>query len=134
MTRHPSGDSFRIWDLPPDLRAPAVARDLTRKTLADWGLDAVADDILLVVSELVTNAAVHGAPPIRLQLRLEPECLYGSVVDHGGILPRRVNTQDDMTEHGRGLALISTITTSAGWKHTPAGATHVWFTYRLPRR
>jgi anti-sigma regulatory factor (Ser/Thr protein kinase) len=46
--------------------APAsAARDFSRRTLRSWGLTgseraALASDIVLVVSELVTNAARHG--------------------------------------------------------------------------
>jgi Anti-sigma regulatory factor (Ser/Thr protein kinase) len=135
MTNHSAGDSSRIWDLPHDRRAPSLARDLTRKALADWGLNTFADDILLVVSELVTNAVVHGAPLVYLRLWLEPGRLCGSVVDHGEALPRRMDLSgDDLAEHGRGLAMVSTITTSLGWGRTAGGATRVWFTYSLPER
>src|SRR5262245_16854371 len=37
-----------------------IARDFTSDTLRTWGLAALADDAVVVVSELVTNAIRHG--------------------------------------------------------------------------
>lgn len=39
-----------------------AARDMTRATLTDWGLEGVADDARLVVSELVGNVINHAVP------------------------------------------------------------------------
>ena len=46
-------------DLPPDLSAPRVAR-------VALAVLQPTDEAQLVVGELVTNAVLHGAPPIRL--------------------------------------------------------------------
>ncbi|WP_373686796.1 hypothetical protein [Streptomyces lunaelactis] len=37
-------------------RSVPAARQFVRETIADWGLGARADDVLLCVSELATNA------------------------------------------------------------------------------
>jgi signal transduction histidine kinase len=46
----------------------ALARHFTRSTLATWQAPGSHDDIVLVVSELVTNALLHGhgTPMVRL--------------------------------------------------------------------
>src|SRR3954465_12142332 len=52
------------------------ARDFTREALRDWGWlpaatadqRAAAEDVLLVVSELVTNACLHAEGPDRMVL------------------------------------------------------------------
>ena len=46
----------------------ALARQFTRSTLATWRSPGSHDDIVLVVSELVTNALLHGhgTPVVRL--------------------------------------------------------------------
>ncbi|WP_435244379.1 ATP-binding protein [Streptomyces sioyaensis] len=46
--------------LSADDLAPRRARAFTRTKLTEWGLEALADRALLIVSELVTNARRHG--------------------------------------------------------------------------
>lgn len=49
--------------------APAEARRLTKEALRRWQVPAVtADGVLLVVSELVTNALEYARPPIVLHV------------------------------------------------------------------
>lgn len=68
------------------------ARDFTRQALRDWGWlpaatpdrRAAAEDVLLVVSELVTNACLHAGGPEELLLRRSPKSLRLEVVDGGG--------------------------------------------------
>ncbi|MFC9926883.1 ATP-binding protein [Streptomyces sp. NPDC127190] len=48
--------------LPLDPTAAAVARLSVRTALACWGLEHMTDDVVLVVSELVTNAVQHARP------------------------------------------------------------------------
>ncbi|CAG6399439.1 ATP-binding protein [Streptomyces cocklensis] len=68
------------------------ARDFTRQALHDWGWlpaatddrRAAAEDVLLVVSELVTNACLHAGGPEELLLRRSPKSLRLEVVDGGG--------------------------------------------------
>lgn len=67
------------------------ARDFTRQALRDWGWLpaagaerlAAAEDVLLVVSELVTNACLHAGGPEELRLRRNPKSLRLEVVDGG---------------------------------------------------
>ncbi len=47
--------------LDPNPHAAGQARAGVRETLRQWGLDALSDDVTLVVSELVTNALKHVA-------------------------------------------------------------------------
>jgi flavin reductase (DIM6/NTAB) family NADH-FMN oxidoreductase RutF/anti-sigma regulatory factor (Ser/Thr protein kinase) len=66
------------------LAAPSsvrVATHLTRAWLDDIGVDRV-EDTTLVVAELVTNAVVHGAPPIVLHLWRELDGVRVGVSDH----------------------------------------------------
>lgn len=67
------------------------ARDFTRQALHDWGWlpaatadrRAAAEDVLLVVSELVTNACLHAGGPEELRLWRGPKALRMEVVDGG---------------------------------------------------
>lgn len=68
--------------LPSGPLAPGAARRFARATLDEWGrlalpgaetlTDRFADDVLVVVSELVTNAVVHAGTDVELLCRLEP--------------------------------------------------------------
>src|SRR4051794_7920137 len=67
------------------------ARDFTRQALHDWGWlpaesadrRAAAEDALLVVSELVTNACLHAGGPEELRLQCNRKSLRMEVVDGG---------------------------------------------------
>ncbi|MGP3637430.1 ATP-binding protein, partial [Streptomyces sp. 24-1644] len=55
-------------------RSVPAAREFVREAAVDWGFGARLDDVGLCVSELATNALVHGVPPGRgylVRLRLE---------------------------------------------------------------
>ncbi|MFE0132357.1 ATP-binding protein [Streptomyces sp. NPDC059037] len=43
--------------------APREARAFTREALTDWGLEDLLDRTVLIVSELTTNAELHGRSP-----------------------------------------------------------------------
>ena len=53
------------------------AREQARKALPGWGLGEHTDVAELVVSELVTNAIVHGAGISRCACRVPPNVTYG---------------------------------------------------------
>ncbi|MEU3541304.1 SpoIIE family protein phosphatase [Streptomyces paromomycinus] len=69
--------------MPGNPRAAAAARQFVRAVLADWvtrplpGADAIgdrlADEAVLLVSELVTNVVVHAGTTVELLCRLETE-------------------------------------------------------------
>ncbi|WP_369235422.1 ATP-binding protein [Streptomyces sp. R21] len=93
---------------PRERQSVPAAREFTRAALSDWGVPTgTYDDILLCVSELATNALLHGVPPGRgFQLRLIPYdgTLRVEVHDSGGGEPRVTPPGD---ERGRGLLLVS---------------------------
>ncbi|MFC8013824.1 ATP-binding protein, partial [Streptomyces cinereoruber] len=62
-----AGTGERVFGLPLEHGplAPATARHAARAVLEAWGLDEEqVYDVLLVISELVTNAVVHALPPV----------------------------------------------------------------------
>ncbi|MER5309085.1 ATP-binding protein [Streptomyces sp. NPDC002773] len=90
-------------------RSVPLARDFTRKVLAAWDLDARADDVLLCVSELATNALLHGVPPGRgyaLHLCRTAGGLRVEVHDSGDGVPALREPAD---ESGRGLLLVAAL-------------------------
>ncbi|MFJ9538673.1 ATP-binding protein [Streptomyces sp. NPDC101225] len=118
---------------PRDRRSVAVARDLTRITLADWGLTRRGDDVLLCVSELATNALLHGVPPnrcLRLCLTLTTdEVLRVEVHDSGSgevLVPEPLLD----AEGGRGLCLVRALSDAWGVREREPGKV-VWCEFRL---
>jgi anti-sigma regulatory factor (Ser/Thr protein kinase) len=84
------------------------ARRLVRETLAEWGLDEYADHMVLIGSELVTNALRHGAGMISIRLSRAGRDLRIEVHDHGARRPvRRHAGAGD--EGGRGLEVIDSL-------------------------
>ncbi|MGP4113957.1 ATP-binding protein [Streptomyces sp. 4N509B] len=67
------------------------AREFTRRALHDWGWlpaateeqRAAAEDVLLVVSELVTNACLHAGGPEELCVGHTPKLIRVEVTDRG---------------------------------------------------
>ncbi|OKK02891.1 ATP-binding protein [Streptomyces sp. CB03234] len=122
ITEHAPGE------VPPredELRVRAMRR-VTRERLRSYGLDCVAEEATLVVSELVTNAILHsGGRRVRLTLDLEDDLLRIRV--HDGVSGRRPTVQHpgDQDEHGRGLALVTAIAHSkrGAWGVDDDGAT-----------
>lgn len=102
--------------LPSARTAPSTARHAVRGVLAQW---AALDDVLLVVSELVTNSVEHGASPIVLRVTHRDSRVNVSVFDSSPMPPRWTTTADD--EGGRGLFLITAVATAYGHHRTRTG-------------
>ena len=103
------------WSLPHDTTAPGIARGLIAAALDEWPDPA---DVVLVVSELVTNAVQHGSPPISLSLRLAPGLARVSVMNARGASatqPRIVAAGADEPD-GRGLVIVAALSTDWGWE------------------
>jgi signal transduction histidine kinase/DNA-binding response OmpR family regulator len=108
--------------------APSAVQGIRRSVatvLDGWALPAERrDDVLLVVSELTTNAIIHGRPPVELRLRHDGRRVVVEVHDAAAFLPRKQRpTSDD--EHGRGLVLVSRVTERWGTRPTDRGKA-VW--------
>jgi anti-sigma regulatory factor (Ser/Thr protein kinase) len=101
------------------------ARRLAAATLDAWGYreDAV-DDVILVVSELVTNAVLHATGAVGLLLLASPGGVRIEVTDSVPVLPA-VESPTPTAEHGRGLAIVATLAARWGSRLTAAGKV-VW--------
>lgn len=92
-------------ELPHDLAAPARAR----AQVDELGLDPErGQELKLVVSELVTNAVVHGNGPVALRLTAAGDTVEGEVLDSGpGFEPSAPPASaPGHAEGGRGLFLV----------------------------
>ncbi|HWM08404.1 MAG TPA: ATP-binding protein [Solirubrobacteraceae bacterium] len=116
---------------PADPGAPGVARHAIREFLrgADPGTLA---DVLLAVSEVVTNCVVHGyrdapAGSVALEARRNGDALLLSVTDDGsGMAPRL-----DSPGLGLGLPLISRVAERVDISAPPSGGTLVSMYFSL---
>ncbi|MFD5620895.1 ATP-binding protein [Streptomyces yangpuensis] len=85
-----------------------AAREFAAETLHAWGVTCRHDEVLLCVSELATNALLHGIPPCRgyrlRMLRFEG-VVRVEVHDSGGGRPR-IGRGNRSAEGGRGLLLL----------------------------
>ena len=118
-------------DIPAAASALSDGRRFTTVTLTDWKLPELAiENATLIVSELLTNAIVHGFPPIRLRLRRTPDELAIEVDDAGSAMPRELQTTPDDL-HGRGLAIVADL--GERWAARPNGhGKTVWSTLAVP--
>ncbi|WP_460065517.1 SpoIIE family protein phosphatase [Streptomyces sp. YKOK-I1] len=115
--------------------APGLARDVVRAAFTEWGdlPERLAEDVTLVVSELVTNAVVHAGTDVELLCRLEddPEQGHAVVVEVGDHHPSRAprdhppESPHETPEYGRGLRLVAALADAWGVTYR-RGAKTVW--------
>lgn len=127
--------SWRVA-LPHTTAAVPVARALVRTALAERKHSADRDTAELLTAELVANAVEHTpvSATIELVVRLLPAGFQVEVHDADPAPPGELTrpasgTPDPWQEHGRGLLLIRTLSSSCGHRPTESGKA-VWF--RLP--
>ncbi|MFE7772805.1 SpoIIE family protein phosphatase [Streptomyces sp. NPDC057445] len=131
--------------LPGSPPAASAARRFLRAALAEWtrlgmvatrGADQLADDAVVVVSELVTNAVVHAGTTVEVLVRLDaaseddPASLVVEVSDRHPARPVRSEPPDPGAasgepEYGRGLQLVTALAASWGITYRP-GLKAVW--------
>jgi hypothetical protein len=122
----------RQLTLPADPVAVPWARRLADQALSEWGLEAVSDTVLLLMSELVTNAVQAGAPGASARSRSRPQAgiavtlsLTGAslLLEVWAAHPDLVGSQqpDITAESGRGLGVVAALASSWGQRATDGG-------------
>lgn len=101
------------------------ARAFTAAALAEWGVDEVVDDVLLVVTELVNNAVTHARSECVLRISAGLLSLRIEVEDEGAGAPDPL-PPSATRNHGRGLHLVDALTAAWGYEPAPAGGKVVW--------
>jgi two-component sensor histidine kinase len=100
----------KTW--PPTPRSVAKARWLLLGHLEVWGLDSLAGDAVLVLTELVTNAVKHAHPPYGNVIATRFERLeHGVRIEVHDIAEQRpqLRSVSDDAESGRGLLLVDAL-------------------------
>jgi anti-sigma regulatory factor (Ser/Thr protein kinase) len=113
--------------------SPSTARAVAQVLLAEWGLTALEDSVLLVVSELVTNAVQISMkhpvpPPVQFAMSSTESSVLIEVRDYD---PRPPVTRNptDLDDSGRGLLLVGTLSAQWGWTEFRRGKV-VWAVVR----
>lgn len=117
----------------PDPTEVGRARRWARSRLAGSGIEGdepLAETLVLLISELVTNAVVHTGCPAVLRLLLPrataacPRTVRVEVADSSARPPRPRHAEGDDT-NGRGLALVDGLADRWGWQ-SDGGGKRIW--------
>lgn len=107
----------------------SAARSARRVVLAECRAAGLSHDATdgaeLLVSEVVTNAVIHGRSDVRLRVCATPHHLRVEVGDDNSRRPSRVALDTEALD-GRGLTIIELIASSWGVDDSAVGKV-VWF-------
>ncbi|MEU7620301.1 ATP-binding protein [Micromonospora rifamycinica] len=132
----PQATELRRWKLadPAGLRAlrASLHEALTGEQLLDGQrMDEVPELIVLVATELATNALKHGIPPTIVRLLTVDDSLILDVADHDlSTIPELADTRP-MGAGGRGLQIAMAVSLEVGWYATDR-TKNIWASF--PRR
>ena len=102
-------------------------RGWVREVLSTWRVTStVIDDVVLLVSELATNAVQHARTVFEVTLTLPPGRVRASVADDDPSLPRR-RLPGPSALSGRGLNIVRLL--AIGWGAEPVSGVGkiIWF-------
>ncbi|MGN9807043.1 ATP-binding protein [Micromonospora sp. L32] len=126
----PQATELRRWQLssPAHLRGlrASLHQALTgEELLAGEELDEVPELMVLVATELATNALRHGIPPTIVRLLIAEDRFILEVADHDlSTIPELVDTRP-MGAGGRGLQIAEAVSLDVGWYATD-GTKNIW--------
>ena len=83
------------------------------------------DTVALLVSEVATNALVHGDGEVRVRVVPQPHGVRIEIADGSTALPM-LRSASPFDEGGRGVALVEALSSGWGSEATDSGKT-VWF-------
>jgi anti-sigma regulatory factor (Ser/Thr protein kinase) len=115
------------------LAAPGQGRAAVDAACERWGIGHLSENAQLVVSELVTNAVIHGGTEVTLDVTRRDAFLHVRVKD-GSSQPPVVLAPSGLEpiDHGRGLPIVRDL--CAGWGYVPddrGDGKVVWATLRI---
>lgn len=121
----------RNWSHDTTLKAAPIsasgARAFVCRHLVDHRLAHLVEPVRLVVSELATNALVHGRTPFVVTLSREDDTVRLAVSDDSAWTTARA-TDQVLSAGGRGLRIVDVV--SRDWGVIPGeGSKTVWATF-----
>src|SRR3954465_15393535 len=116
-----------ILTLDPDPQAPGRARRFVADQLLGPGEEPLSEIGQLLVGELVTNAVVHAASAVVVEVDLDATGVLVRVRDADtGPLVGRAGGGTELDEGGRGFLLVDRLADTWGTEHS-GGRKTVWF-------
>ena len=106
---------------PPTADTVPAARRLVADACTRWRLDHLTADARLATSELVSNAVLHAATPIHLDVHQGLRHLHVAVRDFDPRPARPVGPDAETAPGGRGLLLVEAVATAWGCTPTADG-------------
>lgn len=122
---HGDTQTLRELVLPPEPSAAREARALVAEALVEAGFEHRQYDAELAISEVVTNAVLHGRAPITLRVVQTGDGVRIRVHDASAVSPA-FSMLDPTAVTGRGLMLVSAVADCWGVDPDETGKT-VWF-------
>ncbi|GIF00426.1 ATP-binding protein [Paractinoplanes rishiriensis] len=95
-------------------------------------LDEVPEKMVLVATELATNALTHAHPPTVVELRRTEQTFILDVTDDEPDTPPEIADSRPLGAGGRGLRMARELALDIGW-YSERGVKHVWTEFSLPR-
>jgi anti-sigma regulatory factor (Ser/Thr protein kinase) len=120
--------------LPAQPTSPGEARRFVGEVLRGHGLDTdeVVEAALLLTSELVTNAVLHAAGTINVDVDLDLTAVRVEVAD-GSTEPPAPRDPGPDEPSGRGLHLVEAMARAWGVEQEREDGKVVWFELDVPR-
>jgi anti-sigma regulatory factor (Ser/Thr protein kinase) len=119
-------------ELDPALSSARRARDFVRRMLEVWEVDDPDEVAVLLTSEVVSNAVLHAATRLGLDIGLDDDVLRVEVHDRAARRPV-VRPPDTSAVGGRGLRLVEELARRWGTEAEGDGKV-VWFEVSAPPR
>jgi len=126
-----------VRSLGADAESVRAARNFTMATLCRWDTAQRSQDVVIVVSELLTNALRHALPavgqarfrrPVQLGLLQLGHCVLCAVADPGQAAPAP-RTPGSLDQTGRGLSIICALSDQWGYTTPSEAGKVVWATF-----
>ena len=119
-------------DFTGDGRSPALVRRFVSQVLDDWGIEVgpIRDTLVLLASELATNAVEHTYDGFSVDLRASDEAVRVEVRDREPTLPT-LQEPDPLAENGRGMVLVDRLASAWEAEPVPGDGKVVWFELAL---
>ena len=114
-------------EFPPHEASVPEARQRVAAFLSTTSYLGDTDTVLLLVSELVTNAVRHARTPFELTVDVHGPEVMVSVVDHDRTNQPRLRHPAALDTSGRGLHLVQQLAVSWGTEVVSRDAKRVWF-------